>query len=141
MNEGFSGLDRKELYVDARDLQSTIDETTLTTEQYNNLLTTRGNEKLSEKQAILLLDGDVNINSELYKYGTDYNLGDKVSVYSERFRVSTVKTLTEIPCFLHFCECFYGRYFESFTINRNCVANVVICSVLVEFGVDVHIAV
>ena len=64
LNESLTGLDRKELYVDARDLQSTIDETTLTTEEYNNLLTTRGNEKLSEKQAILLLDGDVNINSK-----------------------------------------------------------------------------
>lgn len=96
LNDGLTGLDRKELYVDARDLQSTVGETILTTEEYNNLLTTRGTEKLSEKQAILLLDGDVNINSELYTYGTDYNLGDKVSVYSERFKVSTVKTLTEM---------------------------------------------
>lgn len=96
LNDGLSGLDRKELYVDARDLQSTDGQTTLTTEEYNNLLTTRGIEKLSEKQAILLLDGDVNIESELYKYGTDYNLGDTVSVYSKRFNVSTTKTLTEM---------------------------------------------
>lgn len=96
LNESITGLDRKELYVDARDLQSTVGEATLTTEEYNNLLTTRGNEKLSEKQAILLLDGDVNINSELYKYGIDYDLGDTVSVYSKRFNVSTTKTLTEM---------------------------------------------
>lgn len=96
LNDGLTGLDRKELYVDARDLQSTVGETILTTEEYNNLLTTRGTEKLSEKQAILLLDGDVNINSELYKYGVDYTLGDTVSVYSKRFNVSTTKTLTEM---------------------------------------------
>ena len=96
LNESLTGLDRKELYVDARDLQSDKGEVPLTTEEYANLLTTRGNEKLSEKQAILLLDGDVNINSELYTYGVDYNLGDKVSVYSKRFKISTVKTLTEM---------------------------------------------
>ena len=76
----------------ARDLQSDG----LTTEQYNNSLYTRGASKLSEKQAVQLLDGDVNIESELYKYGVDYDVGDTVSVYSARFEVSTTKILTEM---------------------------------------------
>ena len=92
LNDGNTSLERKELYVDARDLQSDG----LTTEQYNNSLYTRGASKLSEKQAVQLLDGDVNIESELYKYGVDYDVGDTVSVYSARFEVSTTKILTEM---------------------------------------------
>ena len=92
LNDGNASLERKELYVDARDLQSDG----LTTEQYNNSLYTRGASKLSEKQAVQLLNGDVNIESELYKYGVDYDVGDTVSVYSARFEVSTTKILTEM---------------------------------------------
>lgn len=73
------GEDRKELYVDARDLQS--DEDT-TDEEYKQMLIERGIEKLNECNKVEEVELKININSNLI-YGTDYDLGDKVVYKSE----------------------------------------------------------
>ncbi len=68
------GEDRRELYVDARDLQS--DEDT-TEEEYRQMLKERGLEKLEENNKVEKADLEINTNSNLI-YLKDYDLGDKV---------------------------------------------------------------
>lgn len=72
--------ERREVYVDARDLQSTYqddagDEHTYTADQYRALLRQRGLEKLAEYQKIETVNGDVDPNANL-TYGVDFDLGD-----------------------------------------------------------------
>ena len=76
------GLLRKELYVDARDLQKSTDEVTLTDSQYIEALKNRGNNKLSERKRILTLSGEVPTSSKLFKLGEDYQLGDTITIKS-----------------------------------------------------------
>lgn len=46
------GQERRELYVDARDLQQTVDGTTYTNAQYDAMLAQRGREKLAETRIV-----------------------------------------------------------------------------------------
>lgn len=66
--------ERKELYVDARDLQK--DEET-TDEEYKQMLIERGIEKLSENNKVETSSFSIDTYSNL-KYKTDFDLGDKV---------------------------------------------------------------
>ena len=79
----YAGLNRYEMYVDARDLQkkvtdSTGKETTLTTAQYTAQLQARGLEKLSEAAKTETFEGDVDFGA--YTYRTDYDVGDLVTI-------------------------------------------------------------
>lgn len=79
----YAGLNRYEMYVDARDLQkkvtdSTGKETTLTAAQYTAQLQARGLEKLVEAGKTETFEGDVDTGSYIYR--TDYDVGDLVTV-------------------------------------------------------------
>lgn len=87
--EELAGFYRRELYVDARDIQSEItdsdgNEKTLSENEYNALLNTRGVEKLGECEKEECIESKVrsDIGSN-YAYRRDYNLGDKVTVVKE----------------------------------------------------------
>ena len=90
------GLDRRELHVDARDLQKETDTKTYTNAEYEEMLVERGRSKLSEHQPILLLEGDINVQNQLYEYGVDYDLGDTVRRSSPTFGLSYNAQITEI---------------------------------------------
>lgn len=83
----FSGFDRKELFVDARDLQSESEDTsgnktTLSNADYIKVLQTRGLEKLKEKEVQTKLE--LSVNEAYLTYGEDYELGDVVSFANHR---------------------------------------------------------
>ena len=83
-DDQLEGLDRIELYVDARDLQSGEEtEDPLTPEEYEELLQERGEEKLSECEQFETLEASVIANS-MFKYGIDYNIGDYVSIIDDK---------------------------------------------------------
>lgn len=96
INPEVEGLKRKELYVDARDLQQESDEKVLTDAEYEEALTDRGVTKLSERQRILTLTGEVQVGSKLFKLGTDYWLGDKVTIKSKRYNLKKEVVITTI---------------------------------------------
>lgn len=96
LNGSISGMERKELYVDAKDLQSVNDGVTMTAGEYTQALRNRGTSKLAEKQKVLLLDGDIDAESRLFALGIDYQNGDIVNVYSELYGLSYDATLTEV---------------------------------------------
>lgn len=72
-----SGLDLREIYVDARDISSNDGE--IPDADYSAMLLNRGNEKLSEYKEVKGFEGEVEPNTT-YKYKVDYNLGDVVTV-------------------------------------------------------------
>lgn len=90
INDNLSGFSRREAYIDARDIQSTYtddndNDIILTPSQYAGLLTKRGNEQLSNFEIIETFESEVDMYSQ-FIYGTDYGLGDKVSVRNDEIK-------------------------------------------------------
>lgn len=93
------GLARKELYVDARDLQSesSSDDETLTPEEYNKVLVQRGNEKLDDTKVTESFEAQLRVFGDIqYVYGEDYNKGDKVTVKDDVLGVIVSARITEV---------------------------------------------
>jgi hypothetical protein len=98
---GASGIDLVELYVDARDLQSATKneagaDITLTPAQYQAALQARGKDKLAERVEVLDVNGIVDVQSTMFKFGSDWKLGDTVLVVSELFGFSKATTITAV---------------------------------------------
>lgn len=84
-----AGLRRREVYIDARDLQSDSDpDNPLTPEQYLDVLTARGRQKLAECQLVQSFSVQVRELNPTYAYGTDYHLGDTITAIDENLGVS-----------------------------------------------------
>lgn len=87
-----SGIERYELYVDARDVSSNNGE--IGNQDYLELLRERGYEKLKEYSITQAFSGEINPSST-YKYKTDYNLGDIVTVETD-YGISSHPRIVEI---------------------------------------------
>lgn len=98
-SEGFL---RRELYVDARDLQSEVfneDGSTLSIpeDEYEAMLNNRGDEKLSECVVTETFDATMRVAGNVqYVYGVDYNKGDKVIVQDTELGVQVIGKITEV---------------------------------------------
>lgn len=82
----FTDENLRQLYVDARDLQSETAEKTYTPAEYRALLKQRGIAKLMER----LQDFDITceIDQKNIVYGQDYFLGDRMPVEIEKYGIS-----------------------------------------------------
>jgi hypothetical protein len=90
-----SGLERYELYVDARDIsQNSGSDDAISDSDYYALLKQRGIEKLAECKEITQFSGTISTVSS-YQYKTDYNVGDTVQIENEYGFKEAVK-ITEI---------------------------------------------
>lgn len=85
VNNHIVGLERKELYVDARDIQSEVDDVKMSNAEYDALLRERGLAKLAERNKVLALESEINTRGKLFIYGKDYGLGSRVSVKSSKY--------------------------------------------------------
>lgn len=92
--QGSSGLWRRELWVDARNSSSTTEGGTLTPTEYNAILREQATEALRENLYTQDFSGEI-LSVNAYKYGTDYGLGDKVSVTNE-YRIRGTTTVNEV---------------------------------------------
>lgn len=90
-----SGLDRIELYVDARDLQREVDEVEIPLEEYKELLFERGSEKLSEYEEVETFESKIDLRSN-YTYKEDFDLGDIVTCQSDKWSLTLDSRITEI---------------------------------------------
>lgn len=80
---GGSGLTRREMFTDARDITTTTtDGSTVSEDDYNSQLNQRGLEYLSENTSISSFDGRIDTNS-MYNYGEDFFMGDIVQMVDE----------------------------------------------------------
>lgn len=92
-----TGIDRIELYVDARDIQTDSDpEDPLTEEELEELMEERGLQKLSECVKYITFDGSINADGMNYVYGTDFYKGDYVSVIDKRMNKKFNIQITQI---------------------------------------------
>lgn len=89
-----SGLARRELYTDARDIQSETEDGVLPDSEYNALLDQRGTEKLAENIYTKVFTGEIEA-TKTFIYGRDFFKGDIVQIVNEygmesRVRVSEI---------------------------------------------------
>ncbi|NFO71971.1 hypothetical protein FDC51_17800 [Clostridium botulinum] len=111
------GLDRHELYVDARDISDKEEKTRMVEDRdlegniigeheetyeaeipwdrYEPLLLQRGKEKLSECQKIETFNSKINIQSNNV-YKKDYDLGDVITIMDKKWKLMINERITEI---------------------------------------------
>lgn len=101
-NSTSKGFSRKELYVDARDIQSEVynddgTSTQIPTEEYNNMLLQRGAEKLAECELVETYEAQIKqFGIVQYVYGVDYVKGDKVTVIDTELGISVSARITKV---------------------------------------------
>jgi hypothetical protein len=101
-NDTLTGYERRELYVDARDLQSEVynddgTTTSLTPEEYNATLKQRGNEKLAECARVETFEAEIRQFGDVqYVYGEDYFKGDMVTVIDEQLGLMVSARITMV---------------------------------------------
>ena len=86
-----TGLELRELFVDAKDLR----QESLTTAQYKETLITRGNEKLAENIVSGSFECDTGADVN-FRYKENYNLGDLVTVRKKAWGITTDQRITEV---------------------------------------------
>lgn len=88
-DSSLSGMNRRELYVDARDLQKNSDpDAPMTDSEYKETLQNRGSEKLADAQLVQSFSAVIRTLDPTYEYGRDFFLGDTITVTDERLGVS-----------------------------------------------------
>lgn len=92
VNQVKNGEERKELYVDARDLQQNEN---MTDEEYRQTLRQRGVEKLEDCKKVELTEFDIDLESNL-EYGKDYDLGDIVMYKNDELDLYVENRIIEI---------------------------------------------
>ena len=101
-NAATKGFLRRELYVDARDLQSEVSNsdgttTTINEEDYRDLLNDRGMEKLAACAVTETFEAKMRVvGNNQYTYGVDYFKGDQVIVRDEELGVQVTAKITEV---------------------------------------------
>lgn len=109
-----TGFDRKELYVDARDLQSSsvTGEQEMTEDEYIEAMKQRGLEKLSEYVKSKSFEASIRVFGDTqYTFGKDYFVGDKITMQDTRLGVQVDAIISEAE------EDFEDTYDLSLTIG------------------------
>lgn len=82
-----TGRKRREMFVDARDLQSSSEETTMTPEEYENILIERAKNKQAEYVRVQSFETDIDYNSQ-FQYQLDYWTGDTVTLRNDEIGIA-----------------------------------------------------
>ena len=91
-------IDLRELFIDARDLQSTQSQGgSIPESEYKKMLGERGNTKLENYKAIETFEASLRNSSSLeHQFGVDFFLGDTVTIYDSRMRVQIDAVVTSV---------------------------------------------
>lgn len=86
-----SGLSRRELFVDARDLSTTKkineEEVLISDEEYTLILKQRGLEKLLDYDEFISFDCEMDVTKDNTKYGRDFFLGDIITIRDDKLQI------------------------------------------------------
>lgn len=91
-----TGYDRREVFIDANDLQSEYEDEngekqTMSPTEYQAALMQRGREKkVEEHSANVAFQGVIDTTSKRYKFGKDYGLGDLITIRDEDEKKSVI---------------------------------------------------
>lgn len=105
INGSLSGLSRRELFVDARDLQDyeeviTPEGTTrvpIATSVYDGMLQERGKSKLGEVPLVESFDANIRMyGPRAYEYGVDYFLGDRITMQDPNLGIQVSTEISEV---------------------------------------------
>ena len=105
INGSLSGLSRRELFVDARDLQDyeevvTSEGTTrvpIATSVYDGMLQERGKSKLGEVPLVESFDASIRMyGPRAYEYGVDYFLGDRITMQDPNLGIQVSTEISEV---------------------------------------------
>ncbi|BDH62303.1 hypothetical protein MTP04_24330 [Lysinibacillus sp. PLM2] len=93
VNDSLSGFNRRELFVDARDLQSKYrqedgTEVTIPQTEYHALLQERGQNRLADYQRIRTFESNIDLYSQ-FIFNEHYFLGDKVTTRNDDLGIVT----------------------------------------------------
>lgn len=93
-----TGISRRELFVDARDLQSEKEDgSTIPEAEYTSMLIERGKASLEDYKDIESFSATLRTFGVTgYVFGVDFFLGDKVTVYDSRLKVRTNAVVTSV---------------------------------------------
>ena len=121
------GFDRREVYIDARDLQSEVasenengskdesgvteETSSLTEEEYNELLIQRGNEKMSEMKITETFEASLRVTGSQYEFGKDYFIGDTITAVDRELGIIVDAQISAAQ------EEFNGRYNLAITVG------------------------
>lgn len=93
----YSGWGRRELWIDARDIQSENEEGgQLTDEEYETLIVQRANEKASENTVQETYEATKTEADKRYKYGVNFFKGDWVTVEDRNLNIVVDAQITEV---------------------------------------------
>ena len=92
--ENPAGFYMREKWVDARNTSSTTDGSPIPETEYYDMLNQQGYEELGASKETTNFSGEI-LNNNVYIYGVDYNLGDKVAIKNE-YGVTGAATVTEM---------------------------------------------
>ena len=96
------GFLRRELYVDARDLQSEVTNsdgttTTINEDDYRDMLNDRGVQKLADNIVVESFEAKMRVIGDIqYQYNVDYFKGDKVLVQDTDLGIQVIATISEV---------------------------------------------
>lgn len=91
-DQKLTGLSRREMFVDARDISSNTSSGTLSGSQYDYLLNQRGLENLAENKIIQSFEGQVE-TTQMYRYGEHFFMGDITQLENEYGMESRVRVI------------------------------------------------
>lgn len=95
--EDKTGWQRNELWIDARDIQSTDEEgNKITEEEYETLIKQRADEKFTDNAVEESYTATLTEANKQYTYGVDYVLGDLVTVIDDELGISIDVQITEV---------------------------------------------
>lgn len=96
-NINASGWKRSELWIDARDIQSeNADGNSITEEEYEKLIKQRAGEKFSENTKQETYTGTLTEANKQYTYGSDYDLGDIVTIIDNELGIVLDVQITDV---------------------------------------------
>lgn len=90
------GWNRRELWVDARDVQSEQDNVTLTDAEYEELMKQRADEKAKDNDLSEEYTATVTDITKQYTYKKDYNIGDFVTIADEELGIEFDAQITNV---------------------------------------------
>lgn len=93
-SENIRGLYLREKFIQAETISSSTDEGQMDEETYFRILRQRAEENLRKAKETKEFSGEV-LNTEMYQFGKDYNLGDKVTIRNQ-YGIQGTAVVTEI---------------------------------------------
>ena len=118
-----SGMFRRELFTDARDLSTTTSSSTeMSEEAYMAKLEQRGLEKLAENVSIITFEGEVE-NGQTFTFDKDYHIGDIVQLVDQYDREGTVRVTELIRSISSSGVEYYPTFVSTYKAQVNIVGN------------------